>query len=49
MDKINLKNKNGIIEYEEFNYLGRRKQAMIVFALEKKHFLRNIKNIKRNK
>lgn len=36
-------------EYEEFNHLGKKKQAMIVFALGKKHFLRNIKAIKRNK
>lgn len=33
-------------EYEEFNHLGRKKQAIILFALDKKHFFRNIKSIK---
>lgn len=36
-----------LTEYEEFNHLGRRKQAMILFALDKKHFLKNYKRVKK--
>lgn len=36
-------------EYEEFNHLGRRKQMMILFALDKRHFLKNLKRIRKEK
>ena len=31
--------------YEEFNHLGRKQKAMILFALDKKHFFKNFKKI----
>lgn len=33
-------------EYEEYNHLGKKQKALILFALDKKHFLKNFKRMK---
>ena len=34
-------------EYEEYNHLGRKQKALILFALDKKHFFKNFKRMKK--
>ena len=36
-------------EYEEYNHLGRKQKALILFALDKKHFLKNFNKMRKEK
>ena len=40
---------DALMEYEEYNLLGKRQKTLILYALDRKNFLKNFKSLRKNK